>query len=86
MFEELLTRQVTFLDAFLRELFHNFGFGSNRSMVGAGNPAGIFPLHACTAHKNILNGIVQHVAHVQHASHVWRRYHHRIRLSAVGLA
>ena len=55
-------------------------------MVGAGNPQRVFAMHTCAAHKNILNGIVEHVTHVEHTGHVWRRYDYSIGLTAVGLA
>ena len=37
---------------------------SNRGVVGAGNPTGIFALHPCLADKH-LDGVVEHMPHVQ---------------------
>ncbi len=55
-------------------------------VVGAGHPAGFLALHPGPAHQHILNGIVEHVAHVQHARYVGRRNHDRVGLLAgVGL-
>ena len=53
-------------------------------MVGAGHPERVFTHHAGAAHKNILNGVVEHVAHVEDAGHVWRRNHDGVRLAGIG--
>ncbi len=83
--QELLTRQVALLYSLLCQPVHDLGLRGYRRMVGAWHPAGVLPLHACAAHQNVLNGVVQHVPHVQHAGDVWRRNHNRVRLAAVGL-
>ena len=85
MFQKLFARQVVFPDAFGSEFRYHLGFGGNRRMVGARHPAGIFALHSRTAHQHVLNGIVEHVPHVQHAGYVRRRNHDGIRLAFVGL-
>ena len=51
------------------------GYGS---VVGTGNPAGIFSLHTGAADQNILDGIVQAVPHVQDTGNIWRRYNNGI--------
>src|SRR3989339_1563750 len=53
-------------------------------MVGSRYPAGIFSKHSCTADKNILDGIVQHMPHVQYPGNIGRRYYYGVWLSAVG--
>ena len=73
MLQELVARQVVLLDAFSGQLLHHLGFGGNRCVVGAGHPAGILAFHAGTTHQNVLDGVVEHVAHVEHARHIgWR--------------
>ena len=69
--KELLTCEVGLLDALLSELADDLCLRSDRSVVSAGHPAGVLSLHARTAHENILNGVVEHVTHVQHTRHIW---------------
>ena len=52
-------------------LFHA-GLGGNTGVVGAGQPEHFLSFLAGAAGKNILNCIVQHVAHVQHTCHIGR--------------
>ena len=84
--EELLAGQVAFLDALFGQFLHHFCFGSDRCVVGAGHPAGIFAFHAGTAYEDILNRVVQHVSHVEHTRNVRRRNDHRIRLTSIRFA
>ena len=86
MFEELLACKVGLPDAFCGKLANHLSLGRDSGVVGAGHPQSILALHARTAHENILNGIVEHVAHVQHAGHVWRRYYNSIGLACIGFA
>ena len=75
MLQKFFTTEIGFLNAFVTKFGNYFGFGSNGSMIGAGNPAGIEAFHAGTAYDNILNGIVEHVTHVQYARNIRRRYY-----------
>ena len=84
MFQKLVAREVALLDAFGSQFLHHLGLGGNRSVVGAGHPQGILPLHACAAHEDVLNGVVEHVPHVKHACHVGRGNHDGVGLSSVG--
>ena len=54
-------------------------------MVRARYPAGILSLHACSTHEDVLNGFIEHVAHVEHTRHVGGRNHHGVGLPVVGL-
>ena len=85
VFQEFLARQVAFLDALFREFLHHFRLRCNRGVVGAGHPAGVLALHAGASHQNVLNRVVEHVAHVEHARHVGWRNHNCVGFSAVGL-
>ena len=58
MLEELLAREVGFVDSLLLEALDDLRFRSNRRMVGARNPAGVLALQACTANEDILNRLV----------------------------
>ena len=84
MLQKLLARQVVLLDALLSQFLHHLGLGGYRGVVGARHPAGVLALHACTAHKNVLNCIIQHVPHVQHTCHVGGRDNDSVRLAAIG--
>ena len=82
--QELVAGQIGLLDALLCQLIHHLGLGGDGSVVGAGHPAGVLALHAGAAHQNILYGIVQHVAHVEHTRHVGGRDDNGVRLAAIG--
>ncbi len=85
MFQELLTREVGLLNALLGQLVHHLCLCGNAGMVGAGHPACVLTLHAGAANKNILNGVIEHVPHVEHTRYVGRRYHYGVRLTPIGL-
>ncbi len=85
MLQELLTSEVALLDALFGQTVHHLGLRGNGGMVGAGHPAGVLAVQACLAHQYVLNGIVEHVSHVQHTGHVWWRYDDGVGLSVVGL-
>ena len=55
-------------------------------MVGTRHPAGVLALHTGTAHQNVLDGVVEHVAHVEHTRHVGRWDYDCIGLTSVGFA
>ena len=73
VFQELFACQVMLLDALFGQFLHHLGFRGNRGVVCTGYPQRILALHACTTYQYILDGVVQHVSHVQHSRHVgWR--------------
>ena len=74
-----------FLNALVGEFLHHFCLGSNRGVVGTWNPTCVFALHASSANKNILNGVVEHVTHVEHTRDIWWWDDYGIRFSAVRL-
>ena len=86
MAEKLLTGEVALLDALLGQSCDDLGLRGDARMVRARHPAGVLSLHARAAHEDILNGVVEHVAHVEHTRHVGRRDDHRVGLSPVGPA
>ena len=81
--EELLAGEVGLADALLCQLGHHLGFGGDGGVVGAGHPAGVLAHHAGAAHQHVLDGVVEHVPHVQHARDVGRRDDDRVRLAPV---
>ena len=62
--KELFASEVALLDALLCKTIYYLSLCSNRSVVGARYPTSILSLHACAAHEDVLNRIVEHVAHV----------------------
>ena len=78
--QKFIAGQVFFVNAAFFEHGHHLGFGGDGGMVGARHPAGFFAFHAGFARQNVLNGVVEHVAHVQLPRYVWRRNDNGIRL------
>ncbi len=85
MLEELLAGEVVLFDALLGEGFHHLSLGGDGGVVGAGDPAGVLALHAGTADYDVLDGVVEHVAHVQHAGDIGRRDDDGVGHAVVGL-
>ena len=86
MLKELLTGQVTLLDTLGSELLDYLRLSGNRGMVGTRHPTGILTFHTGTAYQNILNGVIEHVSHVEHTRHIgwWDDY--RIGFASIGFA
>ncbi len=83
--QELLARERRLLDALLPEARHDLGLGGDRRMVHARHPAGVLAFHARAAHQHVLQRVVEHVAHVEHARDVGRRNDDRVGFAFVGL-
>ncbi len=62
----------------LGELLLNNVLRGNAGMVGARHPQGLEALHAFETDENVLDRVVERVAHVKNAGHVGRRDHNRI--------
>ena len=84
MFQELLTREVSLLDTLLCQFVHHLCLSSDRGVVSTGHPARIVTLHAGTTYKDVLNGIVEHVSHVEHTRHIGWRDNDGVRLPSIG--
>ena len=82
--EELFAGQVTLLDALGSQLVDHLSFGGDAGMVGSRHPAGVLALHAGTTHQDVLDGIVEHVPHVEHTRDVGRRDDDGIGLTSIG--
>ena len=82
--QELVAGQTALVDAAFLEHGDHFGLGRDAGMVGAWYPAGIQAQHTGAAYQHILNGVVEHVTHVQHTRHVGRGYHNSISLTIIG--
>ena len=76
-FHEFLPAQVVPGQAFfLLQFFFHLDLGGQTRMVIARQPAGVVSQHPMPAHQDVLEGIVQGMAHVELAGDVGRRDHH----------
>ena len=76
-FHEFFPAQVVAGQAFLLlQFFFHLDLGGQACMVIARQPAGVVPHHPVPAHQDVLEGIVQGMAHVELAGDVGRRDHH----------
>ena len=85
MLKELFTSEVSLLYTLFSEATYNLCFCGNTCVVSTWNPASILTLHTGTSYQNILNCIVQHVAHVKHTCYVWWWNNHGVRLTVIRL-
>ena len=84
MLQKFFACEVGFLDAAFSEASYDLSFGCDRGMVCARYPTSVLSFHACTAHKDVLNRIVEHVSHVENPRYVGRRNHHCVGLATIG--
>ena len=70
---------LLFGDSLFAHRLHNLGLGSDGSMVGARHPKGVIPLHPAPTDQDILQRIVQRMAHMQLPGDVGRWDHNGIR-------
>ena len=81
------TQIVTGLAFRLFEVLFDHGLGGNTRVVGAGNPERGLAFESGAAGQRILQGIVEHVPHVEDARYIGRWDDDRVRLLAfTGLA
>ncbi len=71
--DELLTPKLMAGGLLCGKLPLHHILGGNARMVGARHPEGVVALHAVVARQQILQGVVEGVADVQHAGHIRRR-------------
>ena len=74
-FQELVAAEVVamFDDALFAERFLDDSLRGNAGMVGARQPEHFIALHPFAAGKDVLQGVVEHVAHREDAGHIGRR-------------
>ena len=75
VFEELLAAEVVAVlhHALLAQRLLHHGLRGDAGVVGAGQPEHFLAVHARLAGEDVLDGVVQHVPHVEHARDVGRR-------------
>ncbi|MBA7699272.1 hypothetical protein ES703_107963 [subsurface metagenome] len=84
--KEFLPPQGLFIEPLLLQCRNDLGFSSNTGVVGTRQPEGIVTQHSGAADQDILNGVVQHMPHMQDAGDIRRRYEYREGLSVVRFA
>ena len=82
--QEFFTGKVGLLNAAFCKAVYHLCFGCNRSVVGTRHPTCILTFHACTTYEDVLNGVVEHVPHMEHTSNIGGRNHHGVGLTTVG--
>ena len=70
--QKALPAQGLLGEALLAHGLHDLCLGGDGGVVGAGHPQGLIPLHPPPADQDILEGLVQGVAHMQLAGDVGR--------------
>ena len=63
-FEETLSAEVLFLNAFLSHLLDNFNFGCDGRVVGTGKPQRFVALHTLIADDAVLKRLIERVTHM----------------------
>lgn len=82
--EEFLSCEVAFFDAFGGELAYDFGFSGDGCMVGSGYPEGVFAHESGATDEDVLDGVVEHVAHVEDSGDVWRGDYDGVGFAGIG--
>ena len=82
--QEFFTGKVGLLNTAFSKSIYYLCFGCYRSVVGTRHPTSILTFHTRTAHENVLNGVVEHVPHVEHTSNIGWRNHHGVGLTTIG--
>src|SRR5690606_735063 len=72
VFQKLLAAESMFVNPSIFQHLHYLGFGSNGSMVTSRNPAGVQSTHPGSSDKNVLNGFVKGMPHMQHTGYIRR--------------
>ena len=80
LLHELLAAQVVPVpdEALFLERAFDDRLGGDAGMVGAGEPEDLLAAHARLAGEDVLDGVVEDVAHGEHAGDVGRRDDHRV--------
>src|SRR6266487_5632315 len=61
------------------KMFLDCRLRTDSRMIHARQPKNLKALHSCASRKNVLDGVVEHVAERKHAGNVWRGHHDRER-------
>ena len=74
IFQELLTGKVLLGYSHILELGHHLAFRGDGRVVRSRHPARILAVHAGVADEDVVQGVVEHVPHMEDSGHVRRRY------------
>ena len=81
--EELLPGKVFLPYAHILEPGDHLGLGGYARVVGARHPASVLAVHTRFSYQHVVERVVEHVAHMKYAGHIWRRNHDGIRFASV---
>ena len=70
MFEEFFPTEVVFVQILIAEVAFDFGLGGDASMIGPRKPEYVFPFLTSPAAEDVLDGVVEHMAHGEDSSDV----------------
>src|SRR3989338_5276636 len=77
-FQEFFPAYVLTALPFFGELFFNDILRGDAGVIGPGHPKSFQALHPFIADNDVLEGVVERVAHVQNSGHIGRRNDYRI--------
>ena len=88
MLEQFLATEIVPMlhYALLAQLAFDDTLRGDAGMVGAREPQNLLAIHTRLAGENVLNGVVEHMPHVQLAGDVWRRDDDRVRRPLIAYA
>ena len=81
--KEFFPTDISFFNSTLTKHLNDLRFRGDGGMIRARYPTGVFAVLACLANEDVLDGVVEHMPHVQHARNVGRRDYNRERLAFV---
>lgn len=70
VFQKFISGEITLFDPFLSKFLDHFCFRCDGGVIGTRHPTGIFPFHSGPTYENILNGVIEHMPHMQHTCDV----------------
>ncbi len=75
-FQEFFTAQFTAIHTLFSQVLFNNILRSNTGVIAARQPQGVIALHPAAANQDVLDGIIQSMAHMQRTGNVrwWYNY------------
>ena len=81
--DELVTRKIGAAFAFLFQYaFLDYRLRCDSSVIRAGHPQGVIAEHSVPTNEDVLERVVQSMAHMQRRSYVGRRDHDAVRFAS----
>ena len=74
--QKALSAEVFLGNSLFTHRFNDLRFGSDRCVVGAGEPKRIVSRHSLITHKNILQGVIKRVSHMELTCDIGRGHYY----------